>query len=116
MATATQRARKQAEHAGEDLSDNIAHQIAALRQQIEQISDAVHDYGDHSMDDLQHNAAAIAREVRHQGRAVARQVSQRANAAGKAVHDNPVPVVVALGTIALLSALIFARHGDFQRR
>ena len=29
--------------------------------------------------------------------------------AGRAVQDNPVPVIVVLGTIALLSALIFAR-------
>jgi hypothetical protein len=47
--------------------------------------------------------------VRHQGAAVARQVSKQASVAGRAVQDNPVPVIVALGTIALLSALIFGR-------
>lgn len=110
MATATKRALQRAEHSGEAVSENLGQQIAALRKQVEQISNAVHSYSDHSVDDLHHNAVAIAREVRQQGRVVARQVGRQANMAGKAVHDNPVPVVVALGTIALLSALIFTRH------
>ena len=106
MATATKRAIRQAEHAGEEISENLAHQIASLRKQIDQISHSVNSYSIH---DLQHNAVAIANEVRHQGRAVARQVGRQANMAGRAVQDNPVPLIVALGTIALVSALIFAR-------
>jgi len=109
MATATKRAIRQAEHAGEEISENLAHQIASLRKQIDQISHSVNSYGDHSIHDLQHNAVAIANEVRHQGRAVARQVGRQANMAGRAVQDNPVPLIVALGAIALVSALIFVR-------
>jgi hypothetical protein len=110
MATATQRALRQAEYTGEVFSDNLAQQIAALRKQVDQISHSVHDYGDNSLDDMQHNAVALAREVRHQGQVVARQVGRQANVAGEAVRDNPVPVAIALGTIALLSALIFTRR------
>ncbi|MCS6757743.1 MAG: hypothetical protein MO852_00345 [Candidatus Devosia euplotis] len=67
------------------------HQIAALRKQVDQISHSVNSYNDHSVHDLQHNAVAIANEVRHQGRVVARQVGRRANIATQAVHDNPAP-------------------------
>ncbi|MCS6761786.1 MAG: hypothetical protein MO846_07265 [Candidatus Devosia symbiotica] len=69
----------------------------------------VQSYGDHSASDLQHNAVAIAREIRHQERVVGRQISRQANIASKAVRDNPMPVIVALGTITLISALIFLR-------
>ena len=110
MATATQRALKRAEHTGEEISDNLVHQIAALRKQVDQISHSVQSYGGHSVDDLTHNAVALANEVRQQGRVVARQVGRQANIAGKAVQDIPVPVLIALGTIALLSTLIFTRH------
>ena len=110
MATATQRALQQAEHTGEMVSDNLTQQVAALRKQVDQLGHSVQDYGGHSIDDLQHNAVAIAKEVRHQGQVVARQMGRQANVAGKAVHDNPVPVIVALGTIALISTLIFARR------
>lgn len=109
MATTTQRALKRAEHSGEAISDNLAQQVAALRKQVDQISHSVLSYSDHTLDDVQENAVAIAREVGHQGRVVARQVGHQANIAGKAVRDNPVPVIVALGTIALISALIFTR-------
>ena len=109
MATATQRALQRAEKGSEAIADNLSHQIAALRKQVDQLSHSVQSYGGHSVDDLQHNALALANEVRQQSRAVARQVSRQASVAGRAVQDNPVPVIVALGTIALVSALIFTR-------
>lgn len=109
MATAAKRTIKQVEDAGEDLSENISQQIAALRREIASIADAVSDYSGHTFDDVQHNAVALAKEVRHQGAAVARQVSRQANVAAKSVQENPLPVIVALGTIALISALIFTR-------
>jgi len=109
MATATQRALQRAEKSGEEISENLAHQIAALRKQVDQLSHSVQSYGGHSLDDLQHNAVALANEVRQQSRVVARQVGRQANIAGKAVQENPVPVIVVLGTIALLSALLFNR-------
>ena len=110
MATATQRALQRAEQSGEAISDNLAQQIAALRKQVDQMSHSVQSYyGSHAMDDLQHNAVALANEVRHQGRVVARQVGRQANIAGKAVQENPVPAIVVLGTFALLATLLFTR-------
>ncbi|MGV8830550.1 MAG: hypothetical protein ACOH2N_01135 [Devosia sp.] len=109
MASATQRALERAEHSGEAISEQLVDQLAALRKQVDQISHSVNSYGDSSLDELQHNAVAMAREVRHQGRVVARQVGRQANIAGRAVHDNPVPLMITLGTIALISALVFSR-------
>lgn len=109
MATSAKRALKSAENAGDSVSDALLDQIAALRKEIAAISEAVGDYGGHSLSDLQHGAAALAKEVRHGSALVARQVNRQAGVAGKAIQENPVPVIVVLGTIALLSALIFTR-------
>lgn len=109
MATAAKRSLKTIENAGESVSDALLDQIAALRKEIASVSDAVSDYSGHTFSDVQHNAVALAREVRQQGAVVARQANRQVSLAGKAIQDNPVPVIIALGTIALLSALIFSR-------
>jgi len=109
MASAVKRSIKSVEHAGESATDTLLEQIASLRKEIAAISDAVAGYSGHTLGDVQHNAVALAREVRHQGAAVARQVNRQASVAGKAIQENPVPVIVALGTMALITALIFAR-------
>jgi ElaB/YqjD/DUF883 family membrane-anchored ribosome-binding protein len=109
MATSTKKTIKTIENAGETVSDALSEQIAALRSEIASISEAVQDYGGHALSDVQHNAVALAREVRQQGAVVARQANRQAQAAGKVVQENPVPVLVVLGTIALLSALILKR-------
>ncbi|MGB3339246.1 MAG: hypothetical protein WBA73_18880 [Devosia sp.] len=109
MATSAKRTRKTVEDTADSVSDALFDQIAALRKEIASISDAVSDYSGHTFGDMQHNAVALAKEVRHQGAVVARQVNRQASVAGKAIQDNPVPVIVVLGTIALLSALLFTR-------
>jgi hypothetical protein len=110
MATSAKRTLKPLEDTADSISDTLFDQIAALRKDIGAVADALSDYGSHSLGEVQHNALALAKEVRQQGAAVARQVNRQASMAGKAIHDNPVPVVVVLGTIALLSALIFRRE------
>ena len=109
MASSAKRTISNLEATGEEFSDSISKQISALRKEIASLADSVSDYGGHTFDDVQHNAVALAKEVRHQGAAVARQVSRQANVATKAVQENPLPVIVALGAIALLSAVIFMR-------
>ena len=109
MAIAGKRALKHAEASGEELIDNLSRQIAMLRKEIAAITEAVNDYSGSTLEDVQHNAVALAREMRKGGELVVRQVGRNAERAGKAVQENPVPVVVALGTIALLSSLIFRR-------
>lgn len=109
MASAAKRTIKTIEDTGEGVSDALFEQLAALRKEIASISEAVSDYGGDTLGDMQHNARALAKEVRHQGAVVAREVNRQASVAGKAIQENPVPVIVALGTIALLSALVFMR-------
>lgn len=109
MATAAKRTIKTIEDAGDSVSDALFDQIAALRKEIASISEAVGDYGGHALGDVQHNAVALAKEVRHQGAVVAREANRQAHAAGKVVQENPVPVIVILGTIVLLSTLLFRR-------
>ena len=109
MATAATRAIKRVEDTGGEISENLVRQIAALRQEINAIAEAVGDYSGHSLSDVQHNAVALAKEFRHQGAVAARQVGRQASVAGRVVQENPVPVLVTLATIALLSALIFMR-------
>lgn len=109
MAMAAKRALRHAEASGEELIDNLSRQIALLRKEIASISETVNDYSGSTLSDVQHNALALAKDFRDGGKLVARQVSRQANYAGQAVKENPVPVIVALATIALISALIFKR-------
>jgi phage host-nuclease inhibitor protein Gam len=107
MAIAAKRTIKRAEDAGDNIVENLSAQIASLREEIESISDSVSKYGNTHFRDAQHNAVAVVDQVRHQGAIAARQINRQAHVAGRAVQENPIPVIVALGTIALISALIF---------
>lgn len=109
MARSAQRAIRHIEAAGDDISDEIFHQIAALRKEISSIADSANKYSNHRLEDVQHNALALAEDFRHQGAEVARRVTKQARIATKVAQDNPVPLVVALGAIALASVWIFSR-------
>lgn len=100
---------KAAEDAGETVSDAISTRIAALQGEVSALTKAVGDYGGHELNELQHNAAALAKDMQRHGKHMVRQVEREARAAGRAVQENPVPVVVALGAIALMAALVFRR-------
>ncbi len=109
MAASAKRSLKSIENTAESATEALNEQIAALREELASISHAVSNYSGHTFSDVQHNVAALAKEARHHGAAVARQVNRQAGVAGQAIKENPVPVIVALGTIALLSALVFTR-------
>jgi 2-keto-4-pentenoate hydratase len=109
MASATKRTVKALEQVGENAPDALFEQLASLRKEVAAISDAVSNYSGHALGDMQRNAVALARDVRQQGAVVGREVNRQAHAAGKVVQENPVPALVVLGTIALLSTLLFRR-------
>lgn len=92
-----------------DILDNLSKQIAVLGKELASLKTAVNRYGEDSLGDVQQSALALAKEVRQGGKLMARKVSHQAGIAGKAVQDNPVPVIVALGTLALLSTLLLSR-------
>jgi hypothetical protein len=109
MAMSRARAIKHVEETGEELIDNLSHQLAILRKELGAIAETVNAYSGATLDDAQHSAVALAREVRKGGKIVARQVARQASHAGEAVRENPLPVIVALGTLALLSTFLLTR-------
>lgn len=109
MAISAKRTIRAARKDGEDITEALLDQIAVLRKEIAEITDAVNDYSGNALSDVQHNAVALAKEVRHQGSIALRQANKQAHVASKAVQENPIPVIAVLGTIALLSALLFTR-------
>ena len=110
MATTAQRSIKRIRDTGRDVEHDLAEQIAALREELDSISRSVSKYSANRVHDIQDNAIAVVDQVRHQGAVAARQIGRQANVAGRAVQENPIPVIVALGTIALISALIFTAN------
>ncbi|HTM77396.1 MAG TPA: hypothetical protein VL133_07180 [Devosia sp.] len=107
MATAARKTIKRLEDSADDVGGNISDQIASLRDEIATISESVSKYSSNRLGEAQHNAVAVVDQVRHQGAAAAKQLSRQANVAGRVVQENPIPVIVALGAIALISAFIF---------
>jgi ElaB/YqjD/DUF883 family membrane-anchored ribosome-binding protein len=109
MADAVKEAVKVVAETGGEQSDRLFSQLDAMREEIASITDAISHYGADAMEGVQHNAVALAKEVQHQGAAVAHQVGKQAQAATRRVQDNPVPTIVILAAIALMSAMIFKR-------
>ncbi|HEY0032874.1 MAG TPA: hypothetical protein VGB81_06380 [Devosia sp.] len=109
MAISRKRAIKHAEVVGEELFDNLSRQIVLLRKELGAIAEAVNDYSGSTLGDAQHNALALARDMREGGKLVAKRVVRQAGHAGDAVRENPLPVLIGLGTIALLSTFLFSR-------
>lgn len=107
MANTAQRSIKRINDTRDDIQNDLADQIASLREEIASISESVSKYSNRRLHDMGDNAVAVVDQVRHQGAVAARQIGRQANVAGRAVQENPIPVIVALGTIALISALIF---------
>lgn len=107
--SSTQRAFKSIDRAGDDVVAALMDQVADLRKQVDRLGNKANDYGDDMLHDLQDNVTALAKEARHQGAVALRQANKQVHVASKAVQENPVPVLVALGTLALVSALVFRR-------
>lgn len=109
MAISRSRAIKHAEATGEEVFENLSQQIASLRKELGSLAAAVNEYSGHGLEDVQHNAVALAREVREGGKIVARRVARQAGHAGEIVRENPLPVIIAVGTLALLSTFLLTR-------
>lgn len=109
MANSTKQVIEAAEDMGHGASEAVSKRIAALQKEVTALTKAVGDYGGHELRELQHNAAVLARDVQRQGKQVVRQVERQAGAATRAVQENPLPVIVALGALALMAAMVFRR-------
>jgi len=110
MARQPSQALKSLHHTADDLGEDLTHRLAQLSREIEKISAVVQDYSDDHFADARRTAAYTARQVGRQSRYLARQVGHQAQVAGKAVQDNPLPVVAALAVVGVLALAIFNRE------
>jgi len=108
MASTARQAIQRIEHGGHD----VAEQVTALREDVAAVAEALARLGGHSANRLGHNALDLAGQVSHQGAVAAREIGKQANMAGRAVRENPAPMLVALGTVALLAALVLSREAS----
>lgn len=92
-----------------DTGDDVAEHLSSLRADIAAIAQAVNEFGNHRLHDVRKGATALAREAGHQLPIVARQVGRQATHAGRAVGRDPLPAIVVLGTVLLLTSLLFRR-------
>ncbi|HEY4200142.1 MAG TPA: hypothetical protein VGM83_06240 [Devosiaceae bacterium] len=100
MATAITRAVKRAEGPAEDAAERLSEQLAALREEVASISEAVSSYSGDHFANARRDVTRIAGQVQRTSAAAARE-------AGHVVRENPAPTIAVLATIALLAALIF---------
>jgi len=110
MANVTSRALQKLESANEEIIDSIGGQLAALRREIAAISSAIRGRSSPNF------AESALETVRDQGAEAARQLGRQAFIASRAARENPIPVIVGVASIALISALVFTRPDRRWRR
>jgi hypothetical protein len=86
----------------------VGDQFASLSQDVAQLARQVRRYAAPRVQDATHSAGDFAGDVMHQLEPLARDVAHRARVAGRAVRDDPVPAVIALGTFALIASLLLS--------
>ena len=86
-------------------ADVLAECVARLREDVRELASALRDQGAHRYGDLQHNASALVHDLRRQLPVATEELGRQARLAGRAVQRDPVPLLVTVGTIALLSSL-----------
>ena len=99
------------------LGDQIAsltEDVARLTRQVRRYSQprvehAAHTAGDFA-GDVFHQLEPIARDALHRANDARRAVAHQAKVTGRAVRDDPVPAVIALGTFALIASLVLGRE------
>lgn len=92
----------------------LSEEIASLTRQVQRyarprVREAAHTAGDFA-GEVFHHLEPIARDALHRADAARRVVARQAKATGRAVRDDPVPAVIALGTFALLATLLLRRE------
>lgn len=98
----------------DDVSDNVAHHLSALRHEVAALSGQAGRYG-HQLADrygpqIAHGASEIGGALVQQGAAMAQQLGRQARRASRAVKDDPVPTVAAVVAVACLASLLLSRR------
>ena len=95
----------------DEVEDDLESRFAELREQVLVIRDQLEEFAADRMDDVKE----VAAETLHQGGRAVRAAGRQANAVGTAVRNDPLPVIVGLGVIALLTALLVERNVEGRR-
>ena len=100
---------KMIDHHREEVGERLGEQLARLRAELTDLASTAQEYGRHHYSDLSHQAAATLHELRRHLPGAAEELSRQARQAGRAVRNDPVPLLVTVGTIALLTHLFSRR-------
>jgi len=90
------------------VESELLERIASLREQLADLARQVEAFAQDQLTE----ARDLAAEVGNAGADVARRAGRRTASAARAVRDDPIPVVVALGVLALLTAFFVARRQE----
>lgn len=101
---------RQLQRSSGDSYHYLQHQIAELRDDIAALSGGAAHQGHDAVETLGHHAADLLDQAVRQGRVAADRVSRQLVSTGKAVQRDPVPVLVAIGTLVLISSLLMRRR------
>jgi len=108
------RASKTADRVSEavsEIDDDLEGRFAELREQVAAIRDQLEEFAAERLEDVKD----VAAETLHQGGRAVRAAGRQASAVGVAVRNDPLPAIVGLGVIALLTALVIGRNAEGRR-
>lgn len=89
---------------------HLASQIRTLQKEIDKLARRARHEGHDLIEEFGDGASDLFDEAVDFGRHAARNVSKQAIAAGKVVQRDPVPVLIAVGTVALVASLLLSRR------
>lgn len=87
---------------------SVGDQVASLSKEVADLARHVRRYARPRVQEAAHSAGDFAGDVIHQLEPLARGVAHQAKVAGRAVRQDPVPSVIALGTFALIASLLMS--------
>ena len=105
------RASEISEDVRDDLTNDMEDRVASLGTQIAELTHQVEQFAEDRWDD----ARELAAGVEHASTVAARRVGRSTVAAARAVRDDPLPMIVGLGVLALLAAFVLGQSGPRSR-
>lgn len=89
----------------DDQAEELEERIASLSEEISTLAHQIERFAGHRLDDVREMAA----DLREAGTVAVRRAGRQTVAAARAVREDPLPTVVALGVVALLATFVMAR-------
>ncbi|MDB5621827.1 MAG: hypothetical protein JWR39_390 [Devosia sp.] len=90
--------------------EDLSGQLAGLRGEVARLVRPARRSGVHALHGAQHQAVVLAKDFKQHGEVAAHRLGHQARLAGKSIGNDPVPLLVALGTFVLLSSLFLRRR------